>query len=34
MSLEFKRSQLFEFKPSALNTFDLNRQGVCKTTSD
>jgi len=34
MSLELKRCQLFEFKPSALETFDLNRQGKCKTTFD
>jgi len=28
MSLELKHSQLFEFDPSALETFDLNCQGV------
>ena len=28
MSLELKCSQLFEFKPSALETFDLNREGI------
>jgi len=28
MSLELKHSQLFEFKPTALGTFDFNRQGV------
>ena len=28
MSLELKHSQLFEFKPSALETLDSNRQGV------
>jgi len=31
MSLELKHSQ-FEFKPPALETFDLNHQGVCETT--
>jgi len=28
MSLGLKHYQLFEFKPSALETFDLNCQGV------
>jgi len=28
MSLKLKHSQLFEFKPCALKTFDSNRQGV------
>jgi len=28
MSLESKHSQLFEFKPNVLETFDLNRQVV------
>jgi len=28
MSLELKHSQLFEFKPRALGTFDLNCQSV------
>ena len=28
MSLELKRSQLFEFEPSAHQTFDFARQGV------
>jgi len=28
MSLELKHSQLFEFRPSALETFNLTHQGV------
>jgi len=28
MSLELKHSQLFEFKPRALETFESNHQGV------
>jgi len=28
MSLQLKHSQLFKFKPSVLETFDLNHQGI------